>query len=135
GRASDARWQTVEWLGGRAWDPPAFLPFFAVQSRDEFEKPEVRKLAADASVINHLTKDDPPVFMIYNEPDAPHAQDGAPGRGIHRPKFGHILKEKMDALGIEVVYRHVSDGQSPNPAQHFHEWEQTHLLRSGNKKP
>jgi acetyl esterase/lipase len=135
GQSSYDPLQIREWLGGHAWEHPAFLPFFAVQSRDEFEKPEVRRLAADASVINHLTKDDPPVFMIYNEPDGPLSQDGAPGTGIHHPKFGHILKEKMDALGIEAVYRHVSDGQSPNPAQHFHEWTKTHLLGSGNKKP
>jgi acetyl esterase/lipase len=121
-----------EWLGGRAWEHPAFLPFFGVKSRDEFGKPEVRKLAADASIINHLTKDDPPVFMIYNEPDEPLSQDSPPGTGIHHPKFGQILKEKMDALGIEAVYRHVSDGQSPNPAQHFPRVGQGASCRAGD---
>jgi hypothetical protein len=38
----------------------------------------------------------------------------------------------MDTLGIEAVYRHVNDGKSPNPVQHFHEWAETHLL--GAKK-
>ena len=131
GQSSYDPLQIREWLGGRAWEHPAFLPFYAVKSRDEFAKSEVRKLAADASVINHLSKDDPPVFMIYNEPDAPLSQDSAPGTGIHHPKFGHILKEKMDTLGIEAVYRHVTDGKSPNPAQHFHEWAKTRLLESG----
>jgi acetyl esterase len=135
GQSSYDPLQIREWLGGRAWEHPAFLPFFAVQSPNDFEKPEVRKLAADATVINHLTKDDPPVFMIYDEPDAPLTQNSAPGTGIHHPKFGHILKEKMDALGIEAVYRHMSDGQSPNPAQHFHEWAKAHLLGSEKKKP
>ena len=122
GQSSYDPLQIREWLGGRAWEHPAFLPFYAVKARDEFEKSEVRKLAADATVINHLTKDDPPVFMIYDEPDGPLSHDSAPGTGIHHPKFGRILKEKMEALGIEAVYRHMSDGQSPNPAQHFHEW-------------
>jgi acetyl esterase len=132
GQSSYDPLQIREWLGGRAWEHSAFLPFYAVKSRDEFEKPEVRKLAADASVINHLTKDDPPVFMIYNEPDGPLSHDSVPGTGIHHPKFGHILKEKMDALGIEAVYRHMSDAQSPNPAQHFHEWARAHLAAAAN---
>jgi acetyl esterase/lipase len=132
GQSSYDPLQIRDWLGGRAWEHPAFLPFYAVRSRDEFAKPEVRKLASDASVINHLTKDDPPVFMIYNEPDAPLANDSEPGAGIHHPKFGQILKEKMDALGIESVYRHVKDGKSPSPFEHFHEWAQQHLL--GAKK-
>jgi hypothetical protein len=50
---------------------------------------------------------------------------------FHHPKFGQILKEKMDALGIEAVYRHASDGKSPNPAQHFHEWAKARLLGLG----
>jgi acetyl esterase/lipase len=127
GQSSYDPLQIRDWLGGRAWEHSAFLPFYAVKSRDDFEKPEVRKLAADASVINHLTKDDPPIFMIYNEPDVALSPDSAPGTGIHHPKFGHILKEKMDALGIESVYRHMADGQSPNPPQHFHEWARAHL--------
>jgi hypothetical protein len=56
-----------------------------------------------------------------------------PGTGIHHPKFGQILKEKMDAVGIEAAYRHMGDGKSPNPAQHFHEWARAHF--SGPAKP
>ena len=97
-------------------------------SPEDLEKPEVRKLAYDASVINHLTKDDPPVFMVYSEPDAPLTDDSAPGTGIHHPKFGHILKEKMDALGIEAVYRHTADGQQPVALEHMLSWLQQHLL-------
>ncbi len=113
GQSSYDPLQIREWLGGRAWEHPALKPFYDVKTNDEFEKPEVRKLAHDASVINHLTKDDPPTFMYYDEPDAPLSKDSKPGTGIHHPKFGHILKEKMDALGVESVYRHVADGKQP----------------------
>ncbi|MEQ1851590.1 MAG: alpha/beta hydrolase fold domain-containing protein [Chthoniobacteraceae bacterium] len=106
GQSSYDPLQIREWIGGRAWEHRAFIPFYAVSSSEEFPKPEVRKLAHDASVINHLTKDDAPVFMLYSEPDAPLPADAKPGQGIHHPKFGHILKEKMDALGIEAVYQH-----------------------------
>src|SRR4029078_9282139 len=45
GQSSSTPLKTREWLGGRGWEHPAFLPFFGVKSRDEFGKPEVRKLA------------------------------------------------------------------------------------------
>ena len=120
--------QIKEWLGGRAWEHPAFKPFYALQSPDDLQKPEVRKLAHDATVLNHLTKDDPPVFMLYSEPDAPLSEKSAPGTGIHHPKFGHILKEKMDALGVECVYRHTSDGKTPPAPLAMFEWLTQKLL-------
>lgn len=113
GQSSYDPLQIKEWLGGKAWEHPAFKPFYAIKTNEELTNPEVRKLAYDATVINHLTKEDPPVFMLYDEPDGPLSEKSAPGTGIHHPKFGHILKEKMDALGIEAVYRHVSDGKAP----------------------
>jgi len=128
GQSSYDPLQIREWLGGGAWQHPAFKPFYSLTSPEDLEKPEVRKLAYDASVINHLTRDDPPVFMFYSEPDEPLAADSAPGTGIHHPKFGHILKEKMDALGIESVYRHASDGQQPPGALAMATWLQEHLL-------
>jgi acetyl esterase len=128
GQSSYDPLQIKEWLGGRAWEHSAFKPFYAVKSNEEFEKPEVRKLAKDASVINHLTKEDAPVFMFYSEPDEPLSNDSAPGTGIHHPKFGHILKEKMDALGIEAVYRHAKDGKSPAGLPAMIDWLKERLL-------
>ncbi|MEQ1861578.1 MAG: alpha/beta hydrolase [Chthoniobacteraceae bacterium] len=122
GQSSYDPLQIKEWLGGRAWEHPAFIPFYAVKTTDEYGRPEVRKLAFDASVINHLTNDDAPVFMFYSEADEPLTDKGAPGTGIHHPKFGHILKEKMDALGIESVYRHASDGKQPNGMDAMTQW-------------
>jgi acetyl esterase len=127
GQSSYDPLQIKEWLGGRAWEHSAFIPFYAVKSADEFTKPEVRKLAFDASVINHLTKDDAPVFMFYNEPDRPLGDDDKPGTGIHHPKFGHILREKMDTLGIEAVYRHASDRKQPRGMEAMIQWLVAHL--------
>jgi acetyl esterase/lipase len=127
GQSSYDPLQIREWIGGRAWEHRAFIPFYAVKSADEFEKPEVRKLAHDASVINHLTKDDPPIFMVYSEPDAPLPADAKPGQGIHHPKFGHILKEKMDALGIECIYQHTSGLPKGTRQEGMMEWFQKKL--------
>ncbi len=127
GQSSYDPLQIREWIGGRAWEHPALKPFYAVKENSEFEKPEVRKLAHDASVINHLNAGDPPVFMIYSEPDAPLPESAPPGGGIHHPKFGHILKEKMAALKIECVYRHTADGQKPGPHEQMMTWFREHL--------
>jgi hypothetical protein len=128
GQSSYDPLQIREWLGGRAWEHTAFIPFYAVKTMEDYEKPEVRKLARDASVINHLTRDDAPVFMFYSEADAPLSSDSKPGTGIHHPKFGHILKEKMDALGIEAVYRHARDGQQPDGSAAMIDWLKQKLL-------
>ena len=51
------------------------------------------------SSINHLTKDDAPVQLIYaSQLDTPITTQAI---GIHHAKFGKALKERMDRLGIE----------------------------------
>ena len=117
-----------EWIGGRAWEHPALVTLYGLSSVADFEKPENKKQFDDASAITHLTRDDPPVVMFYSEPDAPLPADAKPGQGIHHPKFGHILKEKMDALGIECVYRHASDGKQPPGSVTMQEFLRDHLL-------
>jgi hypothetical protein len=56
------------------------------------------KLFEGVSALPHLTKDDSPVMLIYTRAfDAPVTDRGA---GIHHSKFGVMLKEQMDKLGI-----------------------------------
>ena len=56
-------------------------------------------LFEEVSAINHLTGDDAPVLMTYDsDMDTPISSRSI---GIHHPRFGKILKEKMDSLGIE----------------------------------
>ena len=58
-----------------------------------------------ASAINYVSQGAPPVFLWYTTPNLPMTPDLEAGPGIHHPRFGHILKEKMDALGVECVVR------------------------------
>jgi acetyl esterase/lipase len=94
-----------EWIGGRAHEHPALMPFYGLKA-DELDTPKAYKLYEAASAINYVTADDPPVFMYYNEPPGPLPPDARPGQGIHHPKFGEALKAKLDPLGIECVLRH-----------------------------
>jgi len=60
---------------------------------------EKYKLFELVSPINHLTKEDAPAQLIYSTNlEAPIKNQGI---GIHHPKFGQVLKVRMDKLGIE----------------------------------
>ena len=39
------------------------------------------------------------------------------GTGIHHPRFGYFLKEKMDKLGIECIVKTKDDYQGKPPGQ------------------
>jgi acetyl esterase/lipase len=60
--------------------------------------PEKYRIFEEVSPINFLTKDDPPVLLIYSRPLDTKITDQ--GIGIHHALFGKVLKEKMDQLGI-----------------------------------
>ena len=60
------------------------------------------------SSINHLTKDDPPAILTYSRPLE--AEITNQSVGIHHAKFGVVLKEKMDRLGIRCEVH--ADGKS-----------------------
>ena len=59
---------------------------------------EKLKLFEEVSPLNHLTKDDPPVLLSYKSDFD--ARVTTAGIGIHHPRFGKALKEKMDELKI-----------------------------------
>jgi acetyl esterase len=101
-----------EWVGDAAARHPALPDFYGLKP-DELDTPKAHKLYEDASPITHLSADDPPVFLVYNEPDAPLPPNAPDGAGIHHPNFGRKLKERMDALRIECVLRQQTDYPSP----------------------
>jgi acetyl esterase len=78
---------------------------------------EKYKLFEEVSPVDHLTKDDPPAMLVYGNPL--NAQITSPEIGAHHPKFGVLLKEKMDALGIRCeVYaagEKMGGGQTTTP--------------------
>lgn len=103
-------------IGGRAWEHPSIFKVYGVTSADEalHPTPERQKLYDEASAITHLTKDDPPLYMVYSEADGPLPADARPGQGIHHPNFGRQLKKKMDELGLENVFVYTPDAKGRN---------------------
>jgi acetyl esterase/lipase len=83
----------------------ALIPFFGMRSAEDVDDPRYHPLFHDASSINHLTGDDVPVMLYYSQADKPLKPDSHGGEHIHHPRFGHLLKAKMDRLGIECVMK------------------------------
>jgi acetyl esterase len=104
-----------ELVGGRAWEHPSLLKVYGLKSTQEAlnPTPAQKRLYDEASADTHLTRDDPPLFMIYSEPDIVPPPDSRPGQFIHHPNFGKDLKKRMDRLGIENHYVHTSEGGNP----------------------
>ena len=85
--------------GTDTYKHPALAQLYDVDL-DQLDKltKEKYKLFEDVSPINHLTKDDPPARLSYGIPLNTQVTDLQ--IGAHHPKFGVMLKAKMDALGI-----------------------------------
>ena len=105
-----------ELIGGRAWEHPSIFKVYGVTTADEalHPTPEMQKLYDESSAVTHLTKDDPPLYMVYNEADGPLAANARPGQGIHHPNFGRDLKARMDALHIENEFVNAPDAKGRN---------------------
>ena len=105
-----------ELIGGRAWEHPSVFKVYGVRDAEEalHPTPAMQKLYDEGSAITHLTKDDPPLYMVYNEADGPLPADARPGQGIHHPNFGRHLKAAMDELKIENVFVNAPDAKGRN---------------------
>jgi acetyl esterase/lipase len=115
----DPRW-IKKVIGGRAHEHPALPAFYGLKP-DELDTPRAHQLYEEASPINYVTADDPPAFLFYTDPKGPLPPNAGPGVGIHHPKFGEALKEKLDPLGIECVLRHRDDYRDrPDPMAALH---------------
>jgi acetyl esterase len=93
-------------IGGRAYQHSALRPFFGINSDSDLDSPRKLRLYEDASPLYHVSSDDPPVILFYQEPNAPMPADAKPGAGIHHPRFGAALKSKLDPLGVECIVHH-----------------------------
>lgn len=101
-------------IGGSPEIHPALLPFFAVETIGDLKTETRRSLVQDASPLTHVTRGDPPTFMRYSHPPGgtPLPSNASFSRSIHHTEFGVLLKEELDALGVENVLQYKGDGNS-----------------------
>lgn len=94
---------------------PALAMLFGVKKgEDVLNAVEAFPRYEAGSSITYLTRDDPPVFLQYASSNTP-MPPASLGVGIHHPRFGYFLKEKMDKLGVECVVR-LKDDYEGKPA-------------------
>ena len=82
-----------------------FYPFYGI-TEDEFGSPRARKLYKEAAAITYASADDVPVLMDYTVPNDPVTDETSLGAIVHHPKFGIVLKEKLDELGVECIVQY-----------------------------
>lgn len=80
----------------------ALVTFYRMKDEKDLNRPELIKLFEDASIINHATAEDPPLYLFYPQANEPLPENSTGQQHIHHPKFGFYLKEKTDKLGLEV---------------------------------
>jgi len=79
------------------------LPFFGMKTAADVDDPKFHPLFEEASPINHASLGDPPVMLTYIHPNTPLPPNSSGKEYVHHPRFGLVLKEKLDLLGIECV--------------------------------
>ena len=83
----------------------SFSLMYGVPSDDPFKDPKKIAIAEDCAPIEHVSRDDPPVYFQYGVPDEL-SEKTSLGAVVHHPRHGQLFKKKMDSLGIEchLVY-------------------------------
>ena len=84
---------------------PALLPFFGLKTVADVKAPKFNPLFKEASAITHATAGDAPVLLFYSQADTPLPPNSGGNLHIHHPKFGKVLKEKLDKLGVECIVK------------------------------
>lgn len=83
----------------------ALIPFFGMTKPSDVDDPKFHPLFEEASAINHATAGDAPVMLFYPQANAPLPPNSDGRQHIHHPKFGFVLREKLDKLGVECVLK------------------------------
>jgi acetyl esterase len=87
---------------------------FNVKDGDPLQAKEAYRFYEEASPITHLNSGDPPVLLHYARSNTP-LPPANWSIGIHHPRLGYYLKEKMDKLGIDCTVK-VKDDFDGKPA-------------------
>jgi|GEM_PF-416488 len=80
-----------------------------------------KNAASEPSAKYQITKDDPPILMIYKMPlkQLASLKDTPKRELLHNPVFGQLLKQKLDAAGVESYLYHGGNKAPPDAEQKF----------------
>jgi acetyl esterase len=90
----------------------AIAQLFGVKKKGELAEPKIEKLLAEAAPINHVSADDPPLWLTYRgrTSDAPFTEDAPQKMWIHHVCLGMPLKKIYDQLALECL---IHDQENP----------------------
>ena len=97
----------------------ALIPLFGMKDAADVDDPKFAPLFEEASAINHASAGDAPVMLFYPQANDPLPADSDGGQHIHHPKFGFVLKEKLDKVGVECVLKLRKDYPDRNPVDDY----------------
>ncbi len=92
----------------------------------DLNNPALQALFEKASPINHVTSDDPLVYMFFNQSSAP-LPVGCTGQ-----QYIQLLMQKLDSLGIECVMR-LREQTNQTPVDEYARFFFKHL--TGREQP
>ena len=108
---------------------PALVTFFGMSSPADVTDPRFFPLFEDSSPINHLSAGDPPILVFFSQRNDPLPPNSTGEQHIHHPKFGFVLKEKADGLGVPCTVLLREDYPQGFPVDRFVEFFRKHLGR------
>ena len=100
-------------IGSAGAGHPMIWKSVGARSLDDLLKnwDKYKALSHEFSVLRHVTKDDPPVYVKYGA-FAPVPVETGKGDGIHHAAFGVMLKEKCDKAGTRCILQYAG-GKKP----------------------
>ena len=91
---------------------PWYGMLFGAKTAADFESERVKQLIHDATALNFVSKDAPPVYLNYQMDLTPIPLPRG-DQNMHHPHFGVLLKEKMETAGLECVLHYQSKPAKP----------------------
>lgn len=90
------------------------LSFYGFKSESEAETPAGDKTMKDCSMINLITRDDPPVIVACLQPGG---ESKDRGHYVHHPKHSLAIADKCKANGIECAVVLLDESKPASPAK------------------
>ena len=108
-------------VGGPKGIHGSYPLMFGVKTLAELKQPEIARQVKDASPLELVSSDDPPTYLNYPTPlgGTPLPENTNVMVSIHHAEFGAMIKEKLDADGVENVLQVVGDGKPKNAKLEF----------------
>ncbi len=118
-QGNDAHSSTYDFYGIKRMPIDAF--------KEKLAEPRYRKIAHKATALNHVSSDDPPVFLIHPESlsewnGQPLPSDTAQSKYAHHIAFGKYFKDHYDEIGLPCKIKGVKEASVEEQMDWLRKW-------------